>query len=35
MEEDGEEAGGGIDPKGELKNIINSKTCNVVNNYYY
>ena len=22
-------------PKGELKNIINSKTCHVVINYYY
>ena len=35
MEEEGEEAGGRRrDPKGELKNIINSKTSHVVNNYY-
>ena len=35
MEEEGEEGGGRRrDPKGELKNIINSKTCYVVNNYY-
>ena len=35
MEEEGEDVGGRRkDPKGELKNLINSKTCHVVNNYY-
>ena len=33
MEEEGEEAGGGTQRE-KLKNIINSKTCNVINNYY-